>query len=192
MGNPRQTVPMPDVAAEPALTKVAHGRPSSGNPVAVLPENEIPTEVVLQARRKSGDKPNPRSASALSRKGARRQTLTRKALSCRGFPYRWGGSRLKSGVDCSGFTRYLYLKLGIQLPHSARLQFSKGTPVAVLEMMPGDLVFFNTKGPLTHVGMYIGDGRFVHASNPKRGINIDRLASRYYKPRFAGARRYTS
>jgi cell wall-associated NlpC family hydrolase len=112
-----------------------------------------------------------------------------RATSWLGTRYRWGGSS-KNGVDCSGFTRMVYKGEGIGLPHNARLQFKKGKPVARTAMIPGDLVFFNTRGPLSHVGIYIGHNKFVHAANPRRGVRVDSLDSSYYSRLFAGARRY--
>jgi cell wall-associated NlpC family hydrolase len=79
---------------------------------------------------------------------------------------------------------------GVGLPHNARMQFRLGQPVGRSAMLPGDLVFFNTRGPLTHVGVYIGNDQFLHAANPRRGVRIDQLSSPYYAKRFAGARRY--
>jgi cell wall-associated NlpC family hydrolase len=121
---------------------------------------------------------------------SRHQRISNIALSFRGSAYVWGGMSTRYGFDCSGLTRFLYLKEGIDLPHSAKLQFQLGRPVSVSELKVGDLVFFNTTGPLTHVGMYIGDGKFVHASGSRRGVRIDSLSGPFYKKRFAGARRY--
>lgn len=112
-----------------------------------------------------------------------------RAVSWLGTSYRWGGSS-KNGIDCSGLTRQVYKGEGIGLPHNARLQYKKGKPVAKTAMLPGDLVFFNTRGPLTHVGIYIGDNKFVHAANRRRGVRVDSLSSPYYTKYFAGARRY--
>ncbi|MGB9587905.1 MAG: C40 family peptidase, partial [Armatimonadota bacterium] len=115
--------------------------------------------------------------------------LVTRALGWLGTRYVWGGTSTK-GVDCSGLTQSLYKSQGIKLPHNAKAQFKLGKPVPRDALIPGDLVFFNTRGPLTHVGMYIGDGKFVHAANPRRGVRIDSLSSRYYSSRYAGARRY--
>jgi cell wall-associated NlpC family hydrolase len=119
----------------------------------------------------------------------RRSGLARMALSFRGTPYVWGGDSPRA-FDCSGFTQYLYKKYyGIRLPHNAKMQYGVGKSVSRDALSIGDLVFFNTRGPLTHVGMYIGIGNFIHAANPRRGVRVDALAG-YYMKVFAGAKRY--
>lgn len=104
-----------------------------------------------------------------------------------GAKYVFGGASPK-GFDCSGFTMYIYKKIGISLPHSARLQFTKGTQVSRENLMPGDLVFFETyKKGISHVGIYIGDNKFLHASSVGTGVTITSILSSYYSPRFKGA-----
>ncbi len=115
--------------------------------------------------------------------------LIRTALAYRGTRYRRGGTS-RGGFDCSGFTRYIFAKYGITLPHSSSAQSRIGTPVAKADLQPGDLVFFQTyKRGVSHVGIYIGNGRFVHASTHGRGVTVDSLDSAYYGPRYRGARR---
>jgi cell wall-associated NlpC family hydrolase len=120
----------------------------------------------------------------------RQMEVTQKALSCRGDAYVWGGNG-RGGFDCSGFTAYLYSQRGIKLPHSAKAQFNGGESVAKEDLSEGDLVFFNTSGPISHVGIYIGNGKFVHAANPRRGVVVESLSSKYYSKCYAGARRYS-
>jgi hypothetical protein len=84
----------------------------------------------------------------------------------------------------------LYKSLGIKLPHSSRGQFRYGAPVSRKDLLPGDLLFFKTgRGGISHVGMYIGDSRMIHAANPRKGVRIDSLNAPYYSRRYAGARR---
>jgi len=108
-----------------------------------------------------------------------------------GSPYRHGCSGEGGAFDCSGFTSYLYRQRGIDISRSVVQQFRQGTPVSQSELAPGDCVFFrNTyRSGTSHVGVYIGDGQFIHASNPRSGVKIDRLDSSYYGPKYAGARR---
>lgn len=116
--------------------------------------------------------------------------VIREALSYRGTPYRSGGGA-RGGFDCSGFTSYLYNKRGKGLPHSAAGQFHAGAKVSPSQMKPGDLVFFETvrKG-ISHVGVYAGNGKFVHSSSRRAGgVRVDSLSSGYYSQTFRGARR---
>lgn len=111
------------------------------------------------------------------------------ALSCRGARYVRGGTS-RGGFDCSGFTRYVFAKYGISLPHSSAAQAKLGTPVSRDNLQAGDLVFFETyRRGISHVGIYIGDSKFVHAESRGRGVNVDSLNSAYYASRYRGARR---
>ncbi|GGA53008.1 C40 family peptidase [Paenibacillus physcomitrellae] len=108
-----------------------------------------------------------------------------------GTPYKTGGTTTK-GFDCSGFTRYVFAKLGITLPHQSGSQFKMGKAVEKSQLIPGDLVFFNTSGSgVSHVGVYVGDGKFAHASSSK-GVTISKLSESYYVNRYVGAKRIMS
>ena len=113
--------------------------------------------------------------------------ITQTALRYLGVPYMWGGTSF-SGVDCSGFVQSVFAKNGIDLPRMADEQFAIGRRVATSFLMPGDLVFFETyTSGASHVGIYLGHGRFIHAST--RGVVIDALSMSYYSSRYLGARR---
>jgi cell wall-associated NlpC family hydrolase len=99
------------------------------------------------------------------------------ALAQLGDPYEWAGAGPDT-FDCSGLTQYAYGAAGMHLPHSSRLQSATGTPVAYADLQPGDLVFFYS--PVSHVGMYIGNGQIVNALNPGAGIRISALNSMPY------------
>lgn len=120
------------------------------------------------------------------------EDIIREALGRRGTPYVWGGAS-RGGFDCSGFVCYVFAKQrGLKLPHSASAQARLGTPVQKGELEPGDVVFFATYRPsISHVGIYVGDGKFVHAANRRKGCRVDTLNSGYYAKRYRGARRYT-
>jgi cell wall-associated NlpC family hydrolase len=108
-----------------------------------------------------------------------------------GIPYRWGGNNVVEGMDCSGFVRAVYNLCGVNIPRTSREQFQVGDAVARDELMDGDLVFFGTApNQISHVGIYVGKGRFVHA--PRRGddIRISSLDEEYFARKYMGAKRY--
>lgn len=107
-----------------------------------------------------------------------------------GAPYQWGGTNPR-GFDCSGFTQYVYAEYGgVKVPRNSYDQYNQGNPVSREQLQPGDLVFFTTYAPgPSHLGIYIGDGKFVHALNQQTGVTISKLDADYYKQRFLGARR---
>ena len=117
--------------------------------------------------------------------------VVRAAEAFRGTPYVMGGSS-RSGFDCSGFTRYIFGEsAGVDLPRTAEEQYYTGKPIDKTDLKAGDLVFFRDtyRHGISHVGMYIGDGRFVHACNPSKGVTVSSLSEQYYINHWAGARR---
>lgn len=121
-----------------------------------------------------------------------RNELVRTAHSFIGIPYKWGGESRREGFDCSGLTMTVYQLNGLELPRTSRQQWQTGKPVTRRNLLKGDLVFFATGGGrrVSHVGIYTGDGRFIHA--PRRGqtIRTASLANSYYSKHYLGARRY--
>lgn len=118
-----------------------------------------------------------------------------KAFSLLGTPYKFGGNSPEKGLDCSGFVKHVYKEsVGLALPRTARDMSRTGQEIGAHELRPGDLVFFNTrKQPFSHVGIYAGDGRFLHASSRKhRQVTISRMDTSYWASRFNGARRVLS
>ncbi len=109
-----------------------------------------------------------------------------------GVPYRWGGTSSYKGFDCSGLTMVVYQLNGLKLPRSSRGQYRAGTPIRRSELSRGDLVFFATSGGrrVSHVGIFVGKGRFIHAPGRGKRIRTDRLTRRYFKARYVGARTY--
>ena len=116
--------------------------------------------------------------------GGRGATVARIATAYLGAPYVWSGAS-PSGFDCSGLVTYVYSRVGITIPHNAAQQFGYGSPVPRDALAPGDLVFFDR---LRHNGIYLGDGRFVHATTPG-GVKIARLDDEWFRKRWVGARR---
>ncbi len=111
------------------------------------------------------------------------------ALSLLDTPYAWGGRGPATGFDCSGLVAHVLREGGgLRVQGSAADLGRMSRPIDRTDLQPGDLVFFNTLGARhSHVGVYVGDGRFVHASNPRTGVRIDALSSHYYAQRFEGA-----
>ncbi len=108
-----------------------------------------------------------------------------------GIPYRWGGDTVVEGMDCSGFVRAVYNLCGVNIPRTSREQFKVGENVGKTDLKDGDLVFFGASGDeINHVGIYVGNGRFVHA--PRRGddIKISNLDENYFAKKYIGAKRY--
>jgi cell wall-associated NlpC family hydrolase len=103
----------------------------------------------------------------------------------RGVRYVYGGTSPRSGFDCSGFVRYVFAHFGVSLAHSSYAQFGDGRRVSRSSLRPGDLVFFDGLG---HVGIYVGNGRFIHAPHTGTRVRIERLAG-WYSAAFDGARR---
>ncbi|WP_217595153.1 C40 family peptidase [Cohnella sp. GbtcB17] len=108
-----------------------------------------------------------------------------------GTPYKWGGTTT-SGFDCSGFIRYIFDQFQLELPRTSSAQALAGTQVDQDELLPGDLVFFNTSGAgISHAGIYVGEGAFAHSSSNK-GVTISKLSEAYYAKRYVTARRITT
>ncbi len=121
--------------------------------------------------------------------GVTGQDIVNTARKYMGVPYLWAGTTPK-GFDCSGFTQYVFKQNGIALSRTTLTQYKEGIYVSKKNLQPGDLVFFqNTyREGISHVGIYVGDGKFIHASS-SRGITITPLSNTYWAPRYYGARR---
>lgn len=105
-----------------------------------------------------------------------------------GTPYVYGANGPTS-FDCSGFTKYVFASMGIDIPRTSQAQYNSGIKVSTEDLQSGDLVFFNTYTTLGHVGIYIGNGEFIHASCSK-GVTVSSLNNSYYSSKYAGAVRY--
>ena len=109
-----------------------------------------------------------------------------------GIPYRWGGASVSNGFDCSGLTMTVYRLNGLELPRNAYSQYLAGISIGRNALAPGDLVFFATgrSSRISHVGIYVGSGRFIHAPGRGKRIRTAALSNSYFHPRYKGARRY--
>ena len=121
----------------------------------------------------------------------RSRDVVRHALGYVGIPYRYGGDSAATGFDCSGLVWRVYRQAtGITLPRDTYGISRAGVAIASRELQPGDLVFFNTmRRPYSHVGIYLGRDRFVHAPSSGSAVSVSRLSNRYWRQRFNGGRR---
>lgn len=167
----------PIVCAGAALTGCATGNDPAES--APLPARPPSADDVALLRAKAGGSP------------ASEVVMT--ALNYLDTPYRAGGTRLEDGFDCSGFTRQVYADaLGLSLPRQADDQAQTAGLKAVRreQLQAGDLVFFNTlRRTFSHVGIYIGDGRFIHAPRTGAQVRVEQMSTSYWARRYTGARR---
>ena len=133
--------------------------------------------------------PPPQAEKAVP-PSAPREQVVHQALALVGVPYRRGGVS-PAGFDCSGLVMHVYREaLGISLPRNTRAQSETGQVVTTADLAPGDLVFYNTRNrKYSHVGLYLGDGRFVHAPKPGAAVRVESMRSTYWSKRYDGARR---
>jgi cell wall-associated NlpC family hydrolase len=133
--------------------------------------------------------PEPAPSAAAPR--AQRSEALLQALFALGLDYRYGGNSPVTGFDCSGLVAHVYLEAwNIRLPRNTSAQSKAGMPVSLAELQAGDLVFYDTlKRPYSHVGIYLGDSKFVHAPKSGAQVRVESLKSAYWAQRFNGARR---
>ena len=119
------------------------------------------------------------------------RNLTSSALDLIGIRYKWGGATPESGLDCSGLVQFVFQQVtGVTLPRSTKDLSRIGNAVALADLSPGDLVFFNTRRfAFSHVGIYVGDNRFIHAPRRGREVELATINKSYWQNHFNGARR---
>jgi len=119
------------------------------------------------------------------------ETLINNAMQLIGVRYRWGGNTPQSGLDCSGFVRYVFNDtFGFLLPRKSAQMSKVGLEIGKDELRPGDLVFFNTmRHAFSHVGIYVGNNKFIHAPSKGKSIRVDDMTKVYWEKRYNGARR---
>ena len=130
------------------------------------------------------------AASAAPSTSTRVKTVLQRAFALLGTPYRWGGSSPDGGFDCSGLVGYVFRSIGIDLPRVSRAMANEG--VAITDrtaLAEGDLVFFGRRGRVDHVGIYVGDGKFLHAPRTGRDVTVSSLTSGYWAQKYMEARR---
>ncbi|MGD2023989.1 MAG: NlpC/P60 family protein [Desulfobacterales bacterium] len=146
----------------------------------------IETYYIVDPRDAAAAKDRPDGNAAL------RKAIVTTASRYVGVPYRWGGESPRTGFDCSGLTMVVYRINGLNLPRSSRQQWNTGVSIHRHQLQKGDLVFFATRGgsKVSHVGIYTGGDKFLHAPGRGRRIQTSSLSSRYYRNRYVGARSY--
>ncbi len=118
--------------------------------------------------------------------GTKRYSIVKTAEKYLGVRYRFGGSD-PTGFDCSGYSSYVYKKHGLLIPHSAQQQFANGKRIGIKKAKPGDLVFFRTSGwKISHVAIYMGDYKFIHAPSRGKHVSYDDIRKEYWRKRYAG------
>ena len=178
---------LPVAASAPSAQ--SSGSTSSSSAWGGTPRARKPAAVTAasapEAAAAANDPANPANPNAPA------QNLLLQAMSLIGVKYKWGGKTPESGLDCSGFVRYVFQNaLNIALPHNALAMSQSGQDVDRTELKPGDLVFFNTlRRRFSHVGIYLGDNRFIHSPRTGRDIEVANLTQTYWTSRFDGARR---
>lgn len=153
-------------------------------PILLVLSGFTHAETTTPARSESLEPPAPAAEKS--------QELLLYALSLNGTAYKYGGRSADSGFDCSGFVAHVFRQAaGLALPHNTRAISQSGAQIAKTELQPGDLVFFNTlRRAFSHVGIYLGDNRFIHASSSSTGdVMVSDLTAKYWSQRFNGARR---
>lgn len=157
----------------------------------VPPPSVAPTATTLLVAPVSAAPKTAAVEPTAPKSGGLRHLLADFAMTLRDIRYRRGGSEPSTGFDCSGFVRYVYKHaLGKELPPNSASQYLTGTRIDRGEMKTGDLVFFRIKGKrVSHVGIYLGEGRFIHAPSTGKRISVSELSDGYWAKRFVGAKR---
>ena len=121
---------------------------------------------------------------------ARIKTVLQRAFTLLGTPYRWGGTSPERGFDCSGLVGYVFRTIGIELPRVSRAMAHEGTAITDRNALAeGDLVFFGKRGKVDHVGIYVGEGKFLHAPRTGRDVTVSSLTTGYWSLKYLQARR---
>ena len=173
------------------LTTVAAAAPVEDDLDRMLKDRGLVTQMTDQLTQQISNQFNGPLQSARNTFGGKASELVIQAMGLLGVPYLSGGTSEEKGFDCSGFVRHMYEKsVGLVLPRRAEEQAKVTEEIKRSELKPGDLVFFNTlRRTFSHVGIYVGDGKFIHAPRPGKAVRVDDMREAYWQNRFNGARR---
>ncbi|WP_049623226.1 C40 family peptidase [Frateuria defendens] len=178
-------------ASAAAFSPSAMNQLPAFNPAPMLAQSTVPADLesLLAAFEGAG------GSAAGEQVGGLRQSLIKLAMRLRDIRYVRGGHDPSTGFDCSGFVRYVFAHaVGLELPSNSASQFLAGLKVRRSQMQAGDLVFFRTagrhgNGRVSHVGIYLDNGRFIHSPSHGKSVEVSSLDETYWAQRFAGARR---
>ena len=173
------------------LTTAALAVPVEDDLDRLIKERGLVTQMTDQLTQQISNQLGGPLQSARNAFGGKASELVMQAMGLLGVPYKMGGTSEEKGFDCSGFVRHMYEKsVGLVLPRRAEEQAKVTEEISRSELKPGDLVFFNTlKRTFSHVGIYVGDGKFIHAPRPGKAVRVDDMREAYWQQRFNGARR---
>ena len=173
------------------LTTAALAVPVEDDLDRMIKERGLVTQMTDQLTQQISNHLGGPLQSARTAFGGKASELVIQAMGLLGVPYKKGGTSEEKGFDCSGFVRHMYEKsVGLVLPRRAEEQAKVTEEISRSELKPGDLVFFNTlKRTFSHVGIYVGDGKFIHAPRPGKAVRVDDMREAYWQQRFNGARR---
>ena len=175
-------------------TTVAVSAPVEDDLDRMLKERGLINQITDQLSQQISNQLSGPLQTARNTFGGKASDLVIQAMGLLGVPYKRGGISEEKGFDCSGFVRYMFEKsVGLVLPRRAEDQAKVTEEINRSELKPGDLVFFNTmKRTFSHVVIYVGDGKFIHAPRPGKSVRVDDMREAYWQKRFNGARRVQS
>ena len=173
------------------ITTAALAAPVEDDLDRMLKERGLVTQMTDQITQQISNQFGGPLQSARNTFGGKASEIVIQAMGLLGVPYIRGGTSEEKGFDCSGFVRHMYEKsVGLVLPRRAEEQAKVTEEIKRSELKPGDLVFFNTlKRTFSHVGIYVGDGKFIHAPRPGKAVRVDDMREASWQNRFNGARR---
>jgi len=173
------------------LTTAALAAPVEDDLDRMIKERGLVTQMTEQLTQQISNQFGGPLQSARNTFGGKASELVIQAMGLLGVPYKRGGTSEEKGFDCSGFVQAMYQKtLGLVLPHNAKAQAAATEKIDKTELQPGDLVFFNTlRRAFSHVGIYIGEGKFIHSPRAGGEVRIEDMRESYWVKRFNGARR---
>ena len=179
-----------DAQAKPATVAANADALLALAPVALTTADNAPLELQIDPAQLAALN---EAAAANPSVSSRIKTVLQRAFALLGTPYRWGGTSPDRGFDCSGLVGYVFRSIGIELPRVSRAMAHEGTAITDrTALAEGDLVFFGKRGKVDHVGIYIGEGKFLHAPRTGRDVTVSSLSTGYWSQKYLQARRVAS